>query len=169
MNVSGSTASLLLLVALMAACLPALADGPATFVGAGVCAGCHAAETALWRGSDHDKAMAVATDATPRWGRMDFAQMLAHLSESVRMALGELPVTGSGPKALKLRPIRHAVIYWLPWPKGAPTAPSTMAGQSSESVRIRTSVTPSESDTSAQRPIAARTRSAGARTTASTS
>src|ERR1700741_4084280 len=54
----------LLLAALMAACLPALADSPATFVGAGVCAGCHAAEAALWGGSDHDKAMAVATDAT---------------------------------------------------------------------------------------------------------
>lgn len=55
---------LLLLAALMAACLPALADSPATFVGAGVCAGCHAAEADLWRGSDHDKAMAVATGAT---------------------------------------------------------------------------------------------------------
>ncbi len=54
----------LLLAMLMAACLPALADSAATFVGAGVCAGCHAAEAALWHGSDHDKAMAVATDAT---------------------------------------------------------------------------------------------------------
>jgi tetratricopeptide (TPR) repeat protein len=54
----------LLLPVLMAACLPAFADSTATFVGAGVCAGCHAAEAAQWRGSDHDKAMAVATGET---------------------------------------------------------------------------------------------------------
>ena len=74
----------------------------------------------------------VAIDAAPRWGRMDFAQMLAHLSESVRMALGELPVTGAGPKALKLGPIRHAVIYWLPWPKGAPTAPELLVRRATD-------------------------------------
>jgi len=68
----------------------------------------------------------LSTTAPPRWGRMDCPQMLAHLSDGVRMALGELPVTGRGPGALRLGPIRHAVIYWLPWPKGAPTAPELL-------------------------------------------
>ena len=36
----------------------------ATFVGAGACAGCHADETAAWRGSQHAAAMQPATPAT---------------------------------------------------------------------------------------------------------
>src|SRR5215470_2834420 len=54
----------MLLAALIVGHAAARADSAATFVGAGVCAGCHAAQAALWRGSDHDKAMAVATEAT---------------------------------------------------------------------------------------------------------
>ncbi len=68
---------------------------------------------------------ALAPETAPRWGRMDCPQMLAHLTDGVRMALGELPVSGRGPGALRLRPVRHALIYWLPLPKGAPTAPGT--------------------------------------------
>ncbi len=37
---------------------------PATFVGTAACEPCHAAQTAAWRGSHHDRAMQVATDAT---------------------------------------------------------------------------------------------------------
>jgi hypothetical protein len=75
---------------------------------------------------------ALAATAAPRWGRMDCALMLAHLTESVRMALGELIVTTKGPAALRLPPIRHAVIHWLPFPKGAPTAPELLARRASD-------------------------------------
>ncbi len=37
---------------------------PATFVCAAACAPCHPAETAAWRGSDHDRAMQIADDTT---------------------------------------------------------------------------------------------------------
>ena len=40
---------------------------------------------------------ALALDAAPRWGRMDCPQMLAHLTDGVRMALGEL--LGERPRA----------------------------------------------------------------------
>ena len=40
----------------------AQADEPATYVGSSACAGCHASETAAWRGSHHDLAMQEATD-----------------------------------------------------------------------------------------------------------
>ena len=39
------------------------ANAPATFVGAAACAGCHAAETQAWHGSQHDQAMQEATPA----------------------------------------------------------------------------------------------------------
>ena len=68
----------------------------------------------------------LAANAPARWGRMDCPQMLAHLSESVLMALGELEILTKGPRALRLAPIRHAVIHWLPFPKGAPTAPELL-------------------------------------------
>ena len=44
--------------------MPALADEPAGFVGAQVCAGCHAAEAERWEGSHHALAMQQATPAT---------------------------------------------------------------------------------------------------------
>lgn len=64
----------------------------------------------------------LALHSAPRWGQMDCAQMLAHLADGLRMAIGELPTRPKrGP--LRFGPLRHAVIYWLPFPKDAPTAP----------------------------------------------
>ena len=42
----------------------AAAESPPSFVGVAACAGCHAAETQAWRGSQHDQAMQEATPAT---------------------------------------------------------------------------------------------------------
>ncbi len=67
------------------------------------------------------------TPASPRhWGTLTPVGMLAHLSECARMALGELVIP---PKRTPLRmpPLRHAIIHWLPFPKGAPTAPELVA------------------------------------------
>jgi hypothetical protein len=53
---------------------------------------------------------------------MTVAQMVAHLSDAARMALGDLPCAS---KRLPLRypPLKQLIVYWLPWPEGAPTAP----------------------------------------------
>jgi Protein of unknown function (DUF1569) len=53
--------------------------------------------------------------------------MLAHLCDGVRMAIGELPIKGKGPRFLRNPIVRRAIIYWLPFPKGAPTAPELLA------------------------------------------
>ncbi len=65
-------------------------------------------------------------DAQPRWGRMTAAEMVAHLSQSVRLALGELPIT-TPPGALRFTPLRQIVIHWLPFPKGT-AAPRELHG-----------------------------------------
>ena len=75
-------------------------------------------------------------DTKATWGRMDCQQMLAHLSDGIRMALGELPVRSRG-GPLRFPPLRHAIIYWLPFPKGAPTAPELLARRA-ESCKLET-------------------------------
>jgi hypothetical protein len=64
----------------------------------------------------------LSTDRKPLWGSMTCAHMIAHLADPIKTALGEKEVQ---PKRSPLsNPIlRHLIIYWTPWPKGAPTAP----------------------------------------------
>jgi hypothetical protein len=63
-----------------------------------------------------------------RWGKMNAPQMVAHLIDWKRMALGDLPCK---PKKVPLRypPIKQLVVYWLPWPKGVPTARELLSGK----------------------------------------
>src|SRR5215213_1228121 len=67
----------------------------------------------------------VAGGARPHWGKMNAELMLAHLVESMRMAIGELAPKS---KRLPIRyfPLKQLIIYWLPFPKGAPTAPELL-------------------------------------------
>ena len=69
-----------------------------------------------------DRLSTLSADRRARWGKMSAQQMVCHLAESLRMALGELPVA---PKNLPLRypPLKQLVIYLAPFPKNAPTAP----------------------------------------------
>ena len=80
----------------------------------------------IWRVPDRRRLQVrLATlkpDAQRRWGSMTAPQTVAHLADAARMALGELPC---GSKRLPIRyfPLKQLIIYWLPFPKGAPTAP----------------------------------------------
>jgi hypothetical protein len=67
----------------------------------------------------------LTPDASARWGRFNVAQMLAHLNDAMRMALGELPVA---PKRMPIRywPLKQLIVYALPFPHGAPTAPELL-------------------------------------------
>ena len=69
---------------------------------------------------------ALKADTKPQWGKFSASAMLAHLNDSYRMATGELKVKPRrGP--LKYTPIKQLIIYVLPFPKGAPTAPELLA------------------------------------------
>lgn len=80
----------------------------------------------------YDRLDKLTLDHKPLWGRMTCGQMLAHLTDGVRMTLGELPVPPR-PGPLRFGPIRHAVIHWLPFPKGAPTAPELLVRRAEDS------------------------------------
>jgi len=68
------------------------------------------------------RAARLHADAKPAWGKLNVSGMLAHLNDSYRMALGDLEVKAVH-LPLRYPPLRQMVIYWMPIPKSAPTAP----------------------------------------------
>src|ERR1700674_532470 len=73
-----------------------------------------------------DRLERVTPDRKAQWGKMSAPQMVCHLAESLKMALGELPVE---PKRLPIRypPLKQFIVYLAPFPKNAPTAPELLA------------------------------------------
>ena len=65
-------------------------------------------------------------DTKGAWGKFSASGMLAHLNDSYRMCTGELTVKSKN-LPLRYTPIKQLVIYVLPFPKGAPTAPELIA------------------------------------------
>ncbi len=69
----------------------------------------------------------LAPDARPRWGRLTAPGMLAHVNDGLRMATGELAVARKRVPILRVPVFKQIVIFWLPFPRGAPTAPELLA------------------------------------------
>src|SRR5262245_66315820 len=91
----------------------------------------------LWSETDRNELVVrlarLNVESKPLWGKMNCEQMLAHLADGFRMTLGDLaPQSKGGP--LRFAPIKKLVIYWLPFPKGAPTAQELIA-RPSEGIR----------------------------------
>jgi hypothetical protein len=63
-----------------------------------------------------------------RWGALTPEQVMPHLADALRRALGEIPI-GSAPGRVKAFILRRLFVHHLPWPKGkiksAPGAFST--------------------------------------------
>ena len=68
----------------------------------------------------------LAPDSRPRWGSMSVGQMLCHLTDNMRMALGDIETRSKNKKLYQSFPVKKLVIHWLPWPKGVPTAPELL-------------------------------------------
>jgi len=66
----------------------------------------------------------LSVSSTRRWGSMGVEEMLQHLRLSARMTLGELLLPSSNKRAFQVFPLKHLILYVLPFPKGAPTAPA---------------------------------------------
>jgi hypothetical protein len=73
----------------------------------------------------------LTPDTRAKWGKFTAPQMVAHLTEAMRMALGELPVKSRN-TIFRRFPIKQFIIYLAPFPKGAPTAPELLAGTPAE-------------------------------------
>jgi len=55
---------------------------------------------------------------------MNVASMLQHLHLAARMAVGDLAVASANKRVFQVFPVKHLILYVLPFPKGAPTAPA---------------------------------------------
>lgn len=77
-------------------------------------------------------------DTSAQWGRMNAPQMLAHVGDSMRMAIGAVKVE-SRRTPLRFTPIKQLLIYALPSPpRNLPTPPElrkTPPGAWSEDLR----------------------------------
>jgi len=62
-------------------------------------------------------------DAPPRFGQLSAPAMVSHLIDTLRLTLGELPAEPVV-SAFRLPGVKHAVIGFLPWPKGRIVGPS---------------------------------------------
>jgi uncharacterized protein DUF1569 len=80
------------------------------------------------RGEIASRLRSLSASSTRRWGSLDVAAMLQHLSLSTSMALGELEVPSVNKRAFQVFPLKHLILYVLPFPKGAPTAPELKPG-----------------------------------------
>jgi len=84
----------------------------------------------IWQPEAYEELLSRAARLQPnapaQWGKMNCSRMLTHVTDGLRMVNGDLQVR---PKMtpLKFTPIKQLIIHWLPFPKGAPTAPELLA------------------------------------------
>ena len=71
-----------------------------------------------------DRFRSLSLSSNRRWGSMDVTGMLQHLRRSALMCVGELSVPSANKRAFHKFPLKHVILYVLPFPKGAPTAPA---------------------------------------------
>jgi len=84
----------------------------------------------LWNETDRRAILTrlarLTPEAAPRWGRMDASRMVVHVTDALRMATGELSCAPlGGPLMLPL--VKQLVMFYLPWPRGVPTAPELLS------------------------------------------
>lgn len=71
----------------------------------------------------------VTDDLKADWGKMNANEMIVHLADPLRVALGEK--NSEFIKSEYSEPgLRHEIIYKLEWPKDSPTSPEFIRGQS---------------------------------------
>lgn len=89
------------------------------------------------RDAIHARVDRVAAEQAPHWGRMDAHRMVCHVSDLLRVALGDIeshprPIgfrfgareVKTSPGLLRFRWYRALIVHRTPWPKARVLAPS---------------------------------------------
>jgi hypothetical protein len=83
---------------------------------------------ALWR-----RIRLLRPETPARWGQFTAPQMLAHLIQSLHMTSGALPIPPAPvPWVLSHAPLKHLLIYVLPFPRGMSTFPELLAREAAD-------------------------------------
>jgi hypothetical protein len=79
----------------------------------------------MWNDADlqniRQRVTRLKPDATAGWGKFTAPQMLCHVTDGLKMNMGEIAVP-SRKLPIRYFPLKQLIIYVLPFPKGAPTA-----------------------------------------------
>ena len=92
------------------------------------------------RNSINSRLRSLSPSSTRQWGSLEVAAMLHHLQLSARMTLGELEVASVNKRVCQVFPVKHLMLYVLPFPKGAPTAPELKPAVASAMEEERTTL-----------------------------
>ena len=71
----------------------------------------------------------LTPETKPYWGKLDAPHLLCHLRDTLDMSLGVISVPSANRKAFHHFPMKHLILYVLPFPKGVPT-PSELTASS---------------------------------------
>ena len=69
----------------------------------------------------------LTPDTRPKWGKFDAPRMVCHLNDALAVSLGEIPTSTMNMKAFQHFPLKHLVIYVVPFPKGAKAPPDMLS------------------------------------------
>ena len=89
----------------------------------------------IWNPTDRqallDRFDRLSADTRPIWGSFDAPRMVAHVTDTLRWSIDELPVA---PKKSPIAfwPVNVLIMFYLPWPKSVPTAPELIERKPSE-------------------------------------
>lgn len=86
----------------------------------------------LLENADRDTLIARLQNLNPdsrrRWGTMTASQVVPHLTDPLRVAIGDREAQPMN--SIFSNPVVSAlVVWWMPWPKGAPTASEFIQGE----------------------------------------
>lgn len=70
----------------------------------------------------------LSPESSRRWGSMSARQVVPHMTDPLRVALGDREAQPM-PSLLGKWPFSVAAVWWMPWPKGAPTADEHIDGK----------------------------------------
>jgi hypothetical protein len=83
----------------------------------------------IWNDDDlrgiRERVTRLKSDAPAGWGNFTAPQMVCHVTDGLKMNMGEIAVPSRN-LPLRYFPLKQLVIYVLPFPKGAPTAPELL-------------------------------------------
>ena len=109
----------------------------------------------LWNRRDRDEILArlrrLGPDSPARWGSFTATKMLSHVNDALRMSSGTLK-TSLKRTPLRFPVVKHAAVYFAPWPKGVPTAPELLSRGSHAEWEVESAAFPLAVDGFVNRP-----------------